>query len=122
MANTGAPAGAAATVRQRRRIRPATRRPVRSGPVPTGVLASVFITPATAALLADLSENLTGVRPPTAFAWLASANGVAGSLAYRTGGVLVTNTGLWATIAVAATLPALGMQGVGGDDCRGEVK
>ncbi|WP_050591901.1 MFS transporter [Salinispora fenicalii] len=81
----------------------------RSAPAlyPLAFLAGVFITPAAAALLADLSENLTDGHRLTAFAWLASANGVAGSLAYAAGGVLVTNTGPWATIAVAATLPAL---------------
>ncbi|WP_330440615.1 MFS transporter [Micromonospora sp. NBC_00821] len=81
----------------------------RSAPAlyPLAFLAGVFITPAAAALLTDLSENLTGGHRLTAFAWLASANGLAGSLAYAAGGVLVTGAGPWATIAVAATLPAL---------------
>lgn len=74
---------------------------------PLAFLAGVFITPAAAALLTDLSENLTGGHRLTAFAWLASANGLAGSLAYAAGGVLVTGAGPWATIAVAAALPAL---------------
>jgi MFS family permease len=67
--------------------------------------AGLALSPAAAALLAGLTEVLPPDRRMTGFAWLASANGVSGALAYAVAGLLVGATGPWITIAIAATLP-----------------
>ncbi len=74
---------------------------------PLAFAAGVFVSPVAAALMADLSANITGRDRLAAFAWLAAANGLAGSLAYAAAGVLVSEAGMWVTITVAAGLPAL---------------
>lgn len=70
-------------------------------------IAGLSISPAAAALLADLSKHLAPARGMTAFAWLASINGLAGALAYAAAGVLVAKAGPSITIVIAACLPTL---------------